>query len=465
METPKDLFKLTSIDEHGGHISIIPAEVSGYFKKHRSRVHTLLLIVFLVLPWIHIQGQQLIQLNVVTREFTFFGMLFRAHDAPLIFLLLAIFALGLAFVTAIWGRIWCGWACPQTVFIEGVFRRIEIWTEGNYIERRNLRNAPMSLNKLRMISSKWFLFVVVSSIIAHSFVAYFSGSKELVQMMQGDPTQNWNYFLLVSIFTALILFDFAWFREQFCIIMCPYGRIQSVLLESNSLCVAYDQKRGEPRRGISDAAVKTGDCVSCNRCVQVCPTGIDIRNGLQMECIACTACIDACDDIMTKIKKPTGLIAYKTLDGSPLKFFKIKTLAYASLILICVGVLAFNLGTRDPLNIAVLRAIDSPYSFSVNEKGETLVLNHFRLHLTNQTKKDALYTIALSTESQLNGFKLTVSQNPIQLKSEGSETWHVFLSLDKKNLPANGQLTSKIILSSSTNQTFERDLILVGPKQ
>lgn len=465
MRIEKDINKLTSIDEEGSHISIIPAEVQGFFRKNRTRVQVILLVIFLALPWLHYKGQQLILLNISAREFNLFGILFRAHDTPLIFFLLATTALGLAFVTAVWGRIWCGWACPQTVFVDMIYRCIEQWTEGDYIKRRKLYRSPWTMEKYRKTGLKWILFFLVSSAIAHSFIAYFTGSTELLKMMQGSPEDNWTYFVLVAAFTLLLLFDFAWFREQFCVIMCPYGRIQSVLLEPSSLAVVYDEKRGEPRREGSEKKSMQGDCVACNRCVEVCPTGIDIRNGLQMECIACTACIDACDEIMEKVKKPTGLISYRTLNNSPFRIFKLKTIVYGVFILFSIGGLSYSLSTREPLNIALLRAIDSPYTLSVDENGRTIVLNHFRLHLTNQTNADSLYSIRLSEDDINLGTKLTVAQNPISLKANGSENWHLFIQAPRETMASNGQQAIKIYINNSQNQTFERELFLIGPQK
>jgi cytochrome c oxidase accessory protein FixG len=463
MKNERDLYKLTSIDEHGGHLHLIPAEVKGFFRKHRIRVQLFLLIIFLLLPWIHHQGRQLILLNIPSREFIFFGLLFKSHDAPLLFLLIAILTLGLALVTAIWGRIWCGWACPQTVFIDAVYRRIEIWTEGNYIERRRLQFAPLSWNKFRKKSLKWLFFFLVSALFAHSFAAYFTGSYELLKMISQPPSENWNYFLIISFSTALLLFNFGWFREQFCVIMCPYGRIQSVLLDPSSLAIVYDQQRGEPRRGAAPAGKTSGDCVSCNRCVEVCPTGIDIRNGLQMECISCTACIDACDEIMQKVKKPKGLIAYRTLDGSHFQIFKFKTVFYGALIAFAIGVLAYNLKTRESVNIDVLRGIDAPYSEDKNAQGQFQIINHFRLHMTSQSDQDMSYHVSLSSEALAQGMSLTLAQNPLQLKSESSQTWHLFVLFPKEQLPKNGKLSFSILIQSQSGELFKRDLTFLGP--
>lgn len=465
MQPPKDLFKLTSIDEDGFRLDIIPGEVRGHFRKHRSRVQIILLVVFLTIPWIHVRGNQLILLNIPKKEFIFFGLIFKAHDAPLIFLLLAIGTLGLAFVTSVWGRIWCGWACPQTVFIDAVYRRIEILTEGKYIERRKLQLAEWTFSKLFKKSTKWLLFILVSTIFAHSFAAYFTGSYELIEMMKRSPSDNWNYFLIILFLTVLITFDFGWFREQFCVIMCPYGRIQSVLLESSSLAVVYDKQRGEPRRNIAAKTQPAGDCVSCNRCVEVCPTGIDIRSGLQMECISCAACIDACDEIMKKVCKPTGLISYKTLDGSKLRLTHFKTLTYGLMIIFTTLVLIFSLNTREPIEIAVLRGIESPYSQDIDLQGKIQIINHFRLHFVSQSNKNTLYKIQLSEGDQKNGMTLIVAQNELLVKSRDSETWHVFIKAPKNILPKNGKLDFHIQIQSNDGFSTTRDLIFLGPSK
>ena len=465
MAENKDPYKLTSIDDQGSRINIIPAEVRGKLRRWRSRVHIVLLLILLILPWLKVGGHQAVLLNIANQEFNFFGILFRTHDAPLIFFVLASLVMGLAFVTAIWGRIWCGWACPQTVFIDSVFRRIEYWIEGNYLERRKLQNAPWNTLKITKFSAKWITFLIVSSALAHTLIAYFAGAEELLQMMRNPPTENWRYFLTVSFLTIVVLFDFAWFREQFCVIMCPYGRIQSVLLEPNSLSVVYNSARGEPRRNVRNHNGQQGDCVSCNRCVEVCPTGIDIRNGLQMECISCSACIDACDEIMAKVKKPQGLIAYSTLDGSGIQILKPKTAFYALTILFSTTALAYNLMTREPLNIALLRAKETPYTTSKNNDGTPLIQNHFRLRLTNQTAQDSGYHIGLVPESAGAGLQLTVGQNPFILKAKSSETIHVFVHLPQSHLPASGQLLFGLQISAASGEGFQRELTFLGPRR
>lgn len=459
--------KLTSVDEHGDRLTIIPAEVKGFFRRHRNWTQIVLLVIFLALPWTTFNGHQTILLNIPQREFALFGVLFHAHDAPLLFFILAALALGLAFVTSIWGRVWCGWACPQTVFIDAVYRRIEQWTEGNYIKRRALRDGPMTFEKIRKSGLKWFLFFVVSSLISHSFIAYFVSAKELLEMTTKPPSENLTYFILVTFFTAITLFDFGWFREQFCVIMCPYGRIQSVLLDQKSMAVVYDVQRGEPRKGQVPTGKTAGDCVACNRCVQVCPTGIDIRNGLQMECIACTACIDACDEIMEKVKKPKGLIRYDTLDGSKISLLKPRSVIYMVAIVSLILGLGYAIATREPAHLTILRGAGLPYSYVKNAQGEELILNQFRVHIQNQGTEEALYEMTLPQEILDKGVEINVAENPLKLQAREFREWYFFVRVRPELLKeAKGKIDTHLLIKDlkSTFST-DRDLILVGPKE
>lgn len=460
--------RLTSVDKHGDHIEIIPAEVRGFFRRHRTWTQIVLLIIFLAVPWTSINGIQTIYLNVPDREFAFFGVVFHSHDAPLLFFILATLTLGLAFVTSIWGRVWCGWACPQTVFIDGVFRRIEQWVEGPYIKRRQLRDGPMTFEKIRKKFLKWFFFTLVSSLIAHSFMAYFVGAKNLLIMMGHSPSENLTYFTLVIFFTGITLFDFGWFREQFCVIMCPYGRIQSVLLDQKSLAVVYDVQRGEPRKGKALPGQKTGDCVACNRCVQVCPTGIDIRNGLQMECITCTSCIDACDEIMEKVKKPKGLIRYDTLDGSKISLTKPRSILYMLAICVLVIGLSFALANRESIHFTVIRGAGLPFSFVKNANNDDMILNQFKVHIFNQGTSTGLYKLTLPENVIQQGLEVSVAENPLRLAPGESREWYFFVRIPPQLFAESNQIKTAVQiqdLNINDQAPSEKDLILVGPKK
>lgn len=421
--------QVPSLDRQGGRVGIHPAEVKGIWKNRKSVFQFLLLLLLLIGPWTQFAGQQTILLDIPSRKFTFFGVTLWAHEAPLVFLVLILFTLGLFFVTAIWGRIWCGWACPQTVFIEAVYRRLEIWIEGNYIARRKMQKESWTPQVYMKKILKWLSYFAVSSVIAHSVAAYFVGSHELLKMMAAPPAENLSYFVIITSVTLLLLFNFGWFREQFCIIMCPYGRMQSVLLDSDSLVVLYDTARGEPRKGSlpPDSETKVGDCVACRRCVQVCPTGIDIRHGLQMECIACTACIDVCDDMMTKMKRPKGLIRYGTQSGQKVSPWRPRSLVYIGLFLVFFLILTFLLNSRKPIDVTLVRAAATPFQIMTDDTGQKLLLNHFVAHIKNQSSKEISVRLSIDPLKWGSGLVLTTPQNPLILSPGDNQNVHLFI--------------------------------------
>lgn len=452
---------LTSIDRDGKKLVIIPAEVKGFFHRWRRIVHLTLLVVFLTLPWIQINGTQAILIDIIHRRFAIFGMQFWSHDGPLIFFLLAILTLGLAWMTAVFGRIWCGWACPQTVFIDTVYRKIEQWIEGNYIARRNLEKSTMTFRKFRLRLLKWTAFAIVSSLIAHSFIAYFVGSTELIGMIRGGPSESWSYFLLISAVTGALLFNFGWFREQFCVIMCPYGRFQSVLMDDRSLTIYYDTHRGEPRKSPATPKEKQGACVSCSRCVEVCPMGIDIRNGVQMECIGCTACIDACDEIMTKISQPRGLIRYDSLKGK-MHLFSPRAIVYGVFLLASIGGLAASITNRTGFVVTVLRATDTPYQV-LNQNGQSVVLNHFRLHLHNQSRVNQKFDVKLP-KSLSEKLKVTLPPEKIEVPALTDRQVHFFVIAPVEILNAQGEFGFSVEISSSESlEPIQKSMTLIGP--
>lgn len=481
MTSPFELHpdRLGTTDEQGGRIFMHPADVAGFFRRWRGRTQAILILLFLTLPWIKINGRQAVLLNISERHFEIFGLTLKAHNAPLLILVLAAAAFGLFFVTAVWGRIWCGWACPQTVFIDGVFRRIERWIEGPALERRRLDAAAWSSKKLFKRATKWTLFLGVSLILTHSFLAYFVGTEKLKLMVQASPLENRGDFLFMAIATAIILFDFAWFREQFCTIVCPYGRFQSVVMDKKSLVVSYDTARGEPRATPQTKSLakthggKLGDCVNCYRCVQVCPTGIDIRRGLQMECIACTACIDACDDVMAKVGKPPGLIKYDSL--APVKNgnrrMNSRAMAYLTLCLISLGVLAFLVSNIKPLGFEILRAKDTPYTIQIQSDGTNLVVNRFRIELSNQSDSSLNLNFGVATDDKATAppnIELVTAFQPLALAEGKIQHVDIFVRFAQSIL-ANGQTKIRIYVSDDTHPEaeekvyVEKEVTLVGP--
>ncbi|MGZ3694823.1 MAG: cytochrome c oxidase accessory protein CcoG, partial [Bdellovibrionota bacterium] len=458
---PKD--RLATTDESGKRIFLYPADVRGKFKGLRRWVHAGFILFFLVLPWVHVHGRQLLLLDVAHREFFFFGLHFRSHDAPLlIFLFLAFFFL-LGMVSAIWGRLWCGWACPQTVFTEFLFRSLERWIEGAPRARKELDDSVMTFTKFIKKGFKWLVFLLISLIFTHSFLAYFVGSKEMLTMLQSSPTENWPSFLVILVTTAIVVFDFGWFREQFCIIACPYGRFQSVLLDSSSLVVAYNTQRGEPRRGSVPMAVPQGDCVDCLRCVQVCPTGIDIRRGLQMECVACTACIDACDEVMTKTKKPLGLISYTTqnkLSGKKTSRFNQRAAIYALLFFISLSALALTISQKEFLDVTVFRAAGAPYEIMA-QADLGIVSNHFWMEFSNQTDRPAEVLISLDTEDSKLGIALIVPMNPVKIADNANQRVDFFVKFPKTALVGGSRIIHIHAISAGNDHSTE--VSLVGP--
>jgi cytochrome c oxidase accessory protein FixG len=382
---------VTTIAEDGSHRVLHPADVHGRFTSARRAVAGVLMVVYLVLPWIKIRGYPMVFLDVANRRFHLLGWTLAAQDLWLFFFLITGVGFSLFFITSLLGRIWCGWACPQTIFLEHVFRRIERMIDGDATKRRQLATTPWTLGKLTRSVAKQTLYIVAAAIIAHLFLAYFVSIPKLWGMMTEAPTQHWALFAFVFTFTAVLYFNFAWFREQLCLIICPYGRLQSALIDDHSLAIGYDVTRGEPRGKLGTSGA--GDCVDCVRCIQVCPTGIDIRQGLQIECIGCSACIDACDDVMRKVGKPQGLIRYDSaegLAGRKTKWIRPRTVVYA--VLLTVGIAAFGLALRGvhSFECALTRMPGAPYF--LEEKG---IRNQFLMRILNKRPEVVRFQICV----------------------------------------------------------------------
>jgi cytochrome c oxidase accessory protein FixG len=471
-ELPLD--RLATTDPKGNRIYLYPTDVRGKWNRLRSRLSVFLIVLFLGLPWVHIGGHQAVLLDIPNRRFAIFGLTFWAHDTPLLFFVVAGAIISIAFVTAIWGRVWCGWACPQTVFVEQVFRRIERWIEGDALARRKLDDSPLSLQKAAKKILKWGTFSILSLILSHSFLAYFVGTEALAQMMESSPLQNWSSFLIMAGVAGGILFDFGWFREQFCTVICPYGRFQSVLMDNQSTVVGYDVKRGEPRKGTAPDMTPAGDCVNCYRCVQVCPTGIDIRRGVQLECIACTACMDACDDVMTRLKKPLGLIQFGNqamTEGKTEAFIpwfkRARAWVYLGLLIACMGGLAFTVAHRAPIELTLVRAVDSPYQEIPGSLGQMRILNHFKAELRNQTFEDQEISFSVAPELQAQGVSIIVSNHKSKLAPGERERADVFIQFPKIFLKI-GHGIIPLVLEAKSKLTPKpvqslREVHLVGP--
>ncbi len=467
-ELPWD--RLATTDELGNRIYLYASDVHGVWKRRRSWLGLGLIIVFLILPWVRLGGHQAILLDIPNRRFALLGLTFWAHDAPLLFFVLGAAAIFIAFITAVWGRVWCGWACPQTVFIEHVFRRVERWIEGDALARRKLDQGRLNAEKFWKKTVKWGIFTLLSLVLSHSFLAYFVGSDVLGKMIESSPFQNPVVFLVMASVTGAILFDLGWFREQFCTVVCPYGRFQSVLMDDQSSLVAYDARRGEPRRGVALENVPSGDCVNCYRCVQVCPTGVDIRRGAQqLECIACTACIDACNDVMMRLKKPLHLIRYASqamMERGAQSFVpgfkRTRVWVYLFLWITCLGGLAWTASHRLPIELSLIRAVDAPYQEIPSEKflEKSEILNHFKADLRNQTFEEQEIVFLLSPEIKAQGVSLVVSNHKNTLAPGESERADVFVQFPKKILQNGRGMVPIQIQAKSVKATQDLPRIL-----
>ena len=409
-QPPKpNLDTLSVLDEKGSRKYVYPADARGRFSRIKPWVYLVLIGVYLALPFLEVSGRPAVLIDIAQRRFFFFGLTLNAQDFWLAFFVLAGIGFLLIVLAALWGRVWCGYACPQTVFLDGVFRRIERWIEGSAEQRRRLAASPMNAEKLIKVGSKHLIYLALSFAIAHIFLAYFVGSAQLGHMIADGPGEHMSTFIPALIMMAIIYGNFWWFREQLCIIICPYGRLQSVLQDKDTINVVYDNVRGEPRGKakkkvdfpIVNAEVSAkaqGDCVDCGRCIAVCPTGIDIRNGHQLECIGCAYCIDACDEIMLKVDRPKGLIRYDSLRGVEEKthrFWRPRVYFYGFMGLLGLAVASFVMLTNDAFEANLLRAKATPF---VLEDGG--IKNSVSLHVINKTADPATFTVQADEASR-----------------------------------------------------------------
>ncbi len=426
-----------SLNADGSRSFVYPADVSGRFVTLRRVVFYALIALWAALPWIPVSGHPAIFVDVEHRKFFLFGSTFNSQDIWLMFFIITGTAFTLLYATAVAGRVWCGWACPQTVFLEGLYRPIERLTEGPREKRIKLDKAPWGLEKLLRRTVKHLLFLATSIFVAHVFVGYFVSLPRLWEMMRGNPGAHPEAFAWAASVTLILHGNFAWFREQLCLIICPYGRLQSVLVDTDSITIGYDELRGEPRGKAGTEGA--GDCVDCKRCIVVCPTAIDIRHGMQLDCIGCTQCIDACDEVMDKIGRPRGLVRYDSLNGlagKPKRFLRPRLYLYTALLVVgvVVATLAFRRHTEFEANL--FRQPGLPY---VMDGGQ--VRNSFTIHLVNKT--NATETFLIEPEATA-GATFVVPLARVELASFGSATAPVFVSMAAGSLHGDFPITVRI---------------------
>ncbi len=379
---------IATVDEQGKRVWIYPKKPSGRYYNARKLVSYGLLIFLFSAPWIRVDGNPLLQFNLLERKFILFGQIFWPQDFFLFALGMLVAIVFVALFTVIYGRLFCGWICPQTIFMEMVFRRIEYWIEGDWTHQKKLNKQPWNAEKIRKKALKHTLFWVLSFLIANTFLAYIIGTEALVAIVTDNPANHISGLISIVIFTTVFYLVFSKMREQVCTVVCPYGRLQGVLLDNNSLTVAYDHKRGEDRgkykKGEDRAEANKGDCIDCHQCVHVCPTGIDIRNGTQLECVNCTACMDACDHIMESVGLEKGLIRYDSQNGIENKSkWKLSTkgFAYSAVLLVLMGLLTGMLVTRSDFEVTILRTRGT----SFQKATDGVYSNIYDLNLVNKT--------------------------------------------------------------------------------
>lgn len=478
---------VTTINSDGSRYFLYPADARGRFMAARRWSAYALIAIYLLLPWVNIGGSPAVFIDIGESRFHFFGFTLSAQDTWLLFFGVSGLGFALFFLTALFGRLWCGWACPQTVFLDHVYRRIERVLEGDAAARRALAAAPMSGGKIARLVAKHTLYFIVSLAITHLFLAYFVSLPELWSIMQHAPREHWAAFLFVFVAAGILYFNFAWFREQLCIVICPYGRLQSALTDEHSMVIGYDSRRGEPRgkrrtehggqkaeHGVPAASVGPssvlgtqspghagafGDCVDCNRCVQVCPTGIDIRHGLQMECIGCAACIDACDEVMTKVERPKGLIRYDSfagLEGKPTRWLRPRTIVYGVLMLVGAAVASYALSTVKSANFLVYRMTGSAYFVDAAD-----VRNQYLVRLVNKRAEQAelvVTTLGLPPTVRHTGFEAPASLGPL-----AESVAPLVLTIDRKDYQGPFKFTVQV---QDKNRTFtlSREVEFLGPE-
>ena len=452
---------ISTITEDGKRNYIFPKKPSGPYYDKRKILSYLLLAFLISAPFVKINGNQFLMFNVLERRFNIFGFPFWPQDFHLFVMSMIVGVVGLTLFTVAFGRIFCGWFCPQTIFMEMVFRRIEYWIDGDRGAQLRLAKQEWNAEKIRKRVTKWTIFFIFSFFIANVFLAYLIVSDELIKLITEGPARNFGTLIPLLIFTGIFYFVFAWFREQVCIIACPYGRMQGVLLDNKSINVTYDHVRGEGtngrkkwKNGEDRTALGHGDCIDCNQCVVVCPTGIDIRNGTQLECVNCTACIDECDTIMEKVGLPKGLIRYASEDEIVNKEkFKLTTRmkGYIVVLTILIGVLVSMLFLRNEVEATVLRMNGQMFE----HKGDN-ISNVFTYKIVNKTVED-LKNIHFKLKDTEGTIKVVGKEN-FDVQKQGLTQGTMFIEInqallegDKMEIEIEVYSGDKLIETATTN--------------
>lgn len=456
-----------TVDEKGKRNWVFPKKPKGKYYKYRKYVSYLLLSIFFISPFLKIDGNQFLLFNILERRFNIFGFPFWPQDFYLFVLSIIIGVVFILLFTVVFGRIFCGWICPQTIFLEMVFRRFEYWIEGDRNAQMKLDKQEWNAEKIRKRTIKWLIFFIISFVVSNIFLAYLIGSDQLLTSIKEGPIKHSKTFFSLLIFTGVFYFVFTWFREQVCIIACPYGRLQGVLLDNKSIVVAYDYKRGEGesgrkkfRKNEDRKALGHGDCIDCFQCVHVCPTGIDIRNGTQLECVNCTACIDACDDVMVKSGMPKGLIRFASeeeIDKKEKFKFTARMKGYTAVLTILIAILLGLLFLRTDVQANVLRLPGQLY-----QKEGDIISNVYTFKIINKTTHDFDKITFKVVEPKQAVIEIVGNKN-IDVPKQGMASGTMFIKLHQAFVPKK-KMKMKIEVYSGENRIESTTTIFSGPR-
>ncbi len=448
---------LATLNEDGSRRWIRPRLATGAWWNRRRVLAWFLMVLFVALPWVRIAGKPPILLDLPRREFTLFGTTFAPTETLLFMLLFISTLIAIFLITALLGRVWCGWGCPQTVYMEFLFRPIEHWIEGGPRGAQELDAKRAWLHPKRLV--KYAIFAVIAAFLGNSFLAYFVGTDQLVTWVTGSPQAHPMAFAMMALVSIATFIDFTWFREQTCLVACPYGRLQTVLLDRQSLIVGYDVNRGEPRGRGGKERAGLGDCVDCSLCTQVCPTGIDIRDGLQMECIHCTQCADACDSVMVKLGKPPGLIGYTsqaTLAQKARTLLRPRVVLYPMALTVTLGLFGWLLAHRGDAEVTVLRSRGEPFAVMADGR----VQNQVRIKVANRGSRNANYVIALEGA---DGAQMIAPMNPLPVQARRTAESTLFV-LAPPGVFEHGERPVKFVVKDEHGFSATLDYRLVGPE-
>ncbi len=455
--------RLYTIDESGKRLWVYAKKPKGLLTTWRNLTGIVLLVFFFVAPFVKIKGEQFLLFDFLNRKFVIFGAQFWPQDFNLFFIAMIALIVFIILFTATYGRIWCGWACPQTVFMEVLFRRVEYLIDGDYQKQKELDAMPWNGTKIFKRSLKHLVFYIMSFTIGNLFLVYIIGSDAWFRLITDKPSGHIVGLAVMMVFSFVFYFIFSWFREQVCTIVCPYGRLQGVLLDPSTVVISYDYKRGEERGSLRKSENRKeagkGDCIDCRQCVMVCPTGVDIRNGTQLECINCACCIDACNEIMRKNGLRTGLIRYSSekmiAEGKPWKL-TLRSAGYSTVLAALLAVFAFFLVGRNPVEATVMRSPGTLFQ----DMGEGRIANLYDIKIVNKTTHDLPVEVKILSG---NGEVKIIGKDPVIKRQTVGEAVF-FIILDRKDIPQ-GKMEVNVGVFSGGKLLDETKATFFGPEK